>query len=33
MRFTLLDDPSRWTLSFLNFDVVSHALGEFDDVI
>ena len=32
MRRTLLDDSSRWTLSFPNFNVVPGALGEFDGV-
>ena len=33
MKFTLLNDSSRWTLSFPNFDVVPRTRGEFDGVI
>ena len=33
MKFTLLNDSLRWTLSFPNFCVVPRALGEFDGVI
>ena len=32
MKFTLLDNSSRWTLSFPNFYLVPGALGEFDGV-
>ena len=32
MRFALLNDASRRTLSFPNFFVVPRALGEFDGV-
>ena len=30
MRRTLLDNSSRWTLSFPNVDLVPGAFGEFD---
>ena len=33
MRFTLLNDASRWTLSFPNFDVVPRTIGECDGAI
>ena len=33
VRFTLLDNSSRWTLSFPNFYFVPGALGEFDGVL
>ena len=33
VRFTLLNDVSRWALSFPNYYVVSCALGELDGVI
>ena len=33
VRFTFLNDASRWTRSFLNFYVVPRALGEFDGEI
>ena len=33
MRFTLLDDASRWTLSFPNFYGVQCAFGKFAGVI
>ena len=33
MRFTLLDNSSRWTLSFPNVHFVLGALGEFDGCV
>ena len=33
MRRTLLDNTSRWTLSFPNFDLMPGAFGEFDGVL
>ena len=32
MRRTLLNNTSRWTFSFPNFDLVPGAFGEFDGV-